>query len=143
MRAYLDTNVIVDVLKDSRESHLDSATILKLARQGYIEAVVSTQTVLDAYYLFSVAGEYPLEEFKLFLSTLLSAVSVTSISENNLKAAIRSANRDFGDASQIDCASTGGCDCIISSDRKMKRDSPVPVHTPAEFCGMIFKPWHY
>ena len=142
MKAYLDTIIIVDVLKESRDNHVDSATILKLARQDYIEAVISTQTVLDTYYVISVSEKYPLEKFKVFLKALFSAVLVTSIDAGDLLTAINSSNRDFEDASQISCALTAGCDCIISSDKKMKQESPIPVYTPMEFCNLVFTPWH-
>ena len=67
MRVYIDTNVLLDVMKESRENHVDSATVLKLAKQGYINATVSTQSILDAYYVFSISEKQPLEEFKAFV----------------------------------------------------------------------------
>lgn len=141
MKIFLDTNVILDVLNDSREHHVDSATILKLAKEGYEEVIVSSQSVLDTYYLFSVSQKRPLEEFKAFLGALLSTVKLASIGEENIREAIRSTNRDFEDAAQVACAVSCGCDCIISSDVKMKRDSQVTVYTPKEFCNHIFGSW--
>ena len=142
MKAFLDTNVLLDILMESRENNVDSATILNVAEHGYICAVVSTQSILDSYYVFTRAEKQPLESFKTSLKDILSVVSVASIDENNLKAAISSSNEDFEDASQIDCALAAGCDCIISSDRKMKRDSTLIVYTPKEFCDKVFTPWH-
>ena len=141
MKLFLDTNVLLDVMCENRENHVDSAAILKLAKDGYEEVIVSSQSILDTYYLFSVSQKRPLEEFKVFLGTLLSTVTLASIGEENLKEAIRSSNRDFEDAAQIACAVSCGCDCIISSDVKMKRDSQVRVYTPKEFCDQIFNPW--
>lgn len=142
MRAYLDTNILLDVMKESRENHVDSAAILKLAKQGYIDAVISSQSILDAYYIYSIAEKRPLEEFKSFLKRLLSVATVATITKNNLQAAISSSNTDFEDASQIDCASVSACDFIISSDKRMKRDSTLTVYTPKEFCDRVFTPWH-
>lgn len=142
MKIFLDTNVILDVLNESREHHVDSATILNLGREGYEEIVVSSQSILDAYYVYTVSGKHPLEELKSFLKELLPVVKVSSISGDNLKEAILGSNNDLEDAAQIACAGSYGCACIISSDEKMKRDSPIKVYTPKEFCDQVFGPWH-
>ena len=66
MKTYLDTNILLDIMKESRENHVDSATILKLAEQGYIEVVISSQSILDAYYVYSISEKRPMNEFKDF-----------------------------------------------------------------------------
>ena len=142
MRLFLDTNILLDVLNENRDNHIDSATILKLAKEGYEDLVLSSQSVLDTYYLYSVSEKRPLEDFKCFLNELLPIVEVAAIGEENLREAIRSSNKDFEDASQIACAISSGCDCIISSDARMKRESQIKVHTPKEFCDRVFGPWH-
>ena len=82
----------------------------------------------------------PLEVFKSSLNEILAAVDVVSIDRTNINAAIDSSNEDFEDAAQVACAEVAGCDFIISSDRKMKRDSSITVYTPGELCSIIFKP---
>lgn len=142
MKVYLDTNVLLDVLMASRENNLDSATILKVAKAGYCEAVISTQSILDSYYVSVEGSKTPLGIFKDSLNEILSVVETIAIEEKDIRAAVISTNEDFEDACQIECATAAGCDCIISSDKKMKRDSALKVYTPMEFCNKVFGPWH-
>lgn len=142
MKIFLDTNVLLDVLNSSREHHVDSATILKLGAEGYEEIVVSSQSVLDTYYVYTVSGKHLLEDYKNFLNELLSIAAVAPIGKDNLKEAILSSNDDFEDAAQISCAESCGCACVVSSDERMKRDSKIRVYTPKEFCDQIFGSWH-
>ena len=142
MKTYLDTNILLDIMKESRENHVDSATIFNLAKQGYLEVVISSQSILDAYYVYSISGKRPLNEFKDFLTSVMSVVSIATITGSNLMAAIRSTNNDFEDACQIECALASGCNSIISSDKQLKRESSLTVYTPKEFCDKVFTPWH-
>lgn len=139
MKAYLDTNVLLDILMNSREQHMDSATILRVAEKGAIQAFLSTQSIIDAAYVFSQKEKIPVGQFKNAIRTLLGIVNVTSISENNIKAAIRSSFSDFEDAAQLDCAADTECDVIISSDKKWKDNTGIPVYTPKEFCNLLFE----
>lgn len=143
MKVFLDTNVLLDILSESRDNNIDSTSILRVANAGYLEAVISTQSILDAYYVAVDVAKTPLETFKGALREILAVVDVVSIDANDIRTAIDGSNEDFEDASQIACADAAGCDFIISSDKKMKRDSSVTVYTPGEFCGMIFKPIKY
>lgn len=140
MKVFLDTNVLLDIMTETRDNYIDSTSILRVADAGYIEAVISTQSILDAYYVAVDMAKTPLEVFKSSLNEILAAVDVVSIDRTNINAAIDSSNEDFEDAAQVACAEVAGCDFIISSDRKMKRDSSITVYTPGELCSIIFKP---
>ena len=140
MKVFLDTNVLLDIMTETRNNYIDSTFILRVADAGYIEAVISTQSILDAYYVAVDMAKTPLEVFKSSLNEILAAVDVVSIDRTNINAAIDSSNEDFEDAAQVACAEVAGCDYIISSDRKMKRDSSITVYTPGELCSIIFKP---
>ena len=104
MKVYLDTNVLLDVLMESRENNLDSATILKVAKAGYCEAVISTQSILDSYYVSVEGSKTPLGIFKDSLNVILSVVETIAIQERDIRAAVISTNEDFEDACQIECA---------------------------------------
>ena len=99
MKLFLDTNVLLDILMESRANHFDSATI----------------------------------------RFILSIATIASISENDIKAALRSDINDFEDAAQLSCAVDSECDFLISSDRKWKGYTPLPVYTPKEFCDLVFE----
>lgn len=142
MKVLLDTNVLLDIMMDSRENHIDSTSVLRVADAGHLQAVITTQSIIDAHYVLVSAAKTPLPDFKTSLNEIISVAKVVPISESDIQEAIKSPNSDFEDAAQIACAVSSGCDCIISSDVKMKRDSQVTVYTPKEFCNQIFGPWH-
>lgn len=138
MKAFLDTNVLLDILMDSRINHYDSSTILRVAEKGVIQAVMSTQSIVDASYVFSQKEKLSLDSFKSAIRFILSIVTVASIDENDIKAALRSSIGDFEDSAQISCAMNAGCDVIISSDRKWKGYTVANVYSPKEFCDLLF-----
>jgi predicted nucleic acid-binding protein len=51
MKAYLDSNVILDVLDENRKCHEDSGKIIEFAKDfgKQLELVVSVQSMIDAY----------------------------------------------------------------------------------------------
>ena len=140
MKVFLDTNILLDIMMDSRENHIDSTSVLRVADAGYLQAVITTQSILDANYVLVNVAKTPLEDFITSLNEIMSVAKVESIDEPNIEEAIKSPNLDFEDAAQIACSVSCGCDCIISSDIRMKRDSTLTVYTPKEFCDMIFTP---
>ena len=125
---------------ESRDNNIDSTSIIRVADAGYVEAVITTQSIIDAHYVIVNITKTPKQEFLTALAEIMSSVKVASISEENIRSAMAGSISDFDDASQIACAEALGCDCIISSDKKMKRDSNITVYTPTEFCNMVFLP---
>ena len=138
MKLYLDTNVLIDILMESRKFNVESSSILQMVEKGAVEGVLSTQSILDTAYIFTQQTKGSLDAFKDALRYILAIITVTQIEEDNIKAAIRDSNTDFEDAAQIDCALETGCDAIISSDQGMKNHSSIPVYTPKEFCDLVF-----
>lgn len=138
MKVFLDTNVILDILMESRPDHMDSATILKLVSSGAVAAVISTQSVIDASYVFSQRNKMPAERFRKAVVLIMNAVEVVSISENNIKAALRRGGSDLEDAAQMECACDSACDAVISSDRGLTPPGGMTLYTPKSFCAMIF-----
>ena len=139
MKLFLDTNVLLDILMESRANHFDSATILRMAEKGAVQIVISTQSIIDAAYVFTQKEKTSLELFKKAVRFILSIATIASISENDIKAALRSDINDFEDAAQLSCAVDSECDFLISSCRKWKGYTPLPVYTPKEFCDLVFE----
>lgn len=139
MKVFLDTNVLLDILIESRPNHLDSTMILRAAEKGAITALLSTQSIIDASYVYTQAGKKPLDRFLAAIELIIGIVEVVPISENDIKAAVRSPFfDDFEDSAQLACSETSGCDVIVTSDRKFRYYSFAPVYTPKGFCDEIF-----
>ena len=52
MTLFLDTNVLLDVLLKSRPSHMCSVTLLTFIKRGLVKAVISTQSIVDASFVY-------------------------------------------------------------------------------------------
>ena len=137
MKVFLDTNVLLDVLMESRPWKKDSLDILRVAQRGEIKAYLSSQSIVDASYVFSKSGRGSMDIFKKAIGRIMSIVTVVPVSAENIKSALCSSFEDFEDAAQLDCASEAGCDAIVSSDKEMAANG-FPVYNPGEFCNYIF-----
>ncbi len=135
MKVFLDTNIILDVLDARRHSAQTSIRIMELARKGYLEAVVTTQSILDAYYIASRCG-IKKSEVDSLTKWMMSTINVRVINEPDIREALRKDNPDFEDNCQLAHADFEGCDYFITNDKKvLKRTdfSPIKMITPEQF----------
>lgn len=114
-KVFLDTNVLVDVLAGSRKYSQSSRIILELVKRGQLEAVITTQSVLDASY--ALRREPLGKEFLSFVEWICSHVNIVGINSFNLLWACRNYAGDFEDDVLYSCAVDNGCDFIISGDK--------------------------
>lgn len=138
MKLFLDTNVLLDVLMENRPNHMDSATILRIVEKGVATAVITTQSIIDASYVYSQREKQSLKQFIKAIDTIMDIVEVEAITGKNITAAMRMPFNDFEDAAQIACSEMAGCDIIITSDHKFREYTFAPVYTPKSFCKEVF-----
>ena len=138
MKLFLDTNVLLDILMDFRPNHDDAAAILKIVKSGVATAVLTTQSIIDASYVYSQREKQSLIQFINAIDEIMDIVEVEAITEKNITAAMRMPFNDFEDAAQIACSEMAGCDTIITSDHKFKEYTFAPVYTPKSFCKEVF-----
>ena len=138
MRVYIDTNLLIDFLFYERSNHAEALTLFTFFKKGLFDAVLSTQSIIDASYVYMDREKRPRDLFLLSIKGLLQFVRVLSVDVDNIRFALESPVTDFEDAAQIDCAMAARCNLIISSDRKMKNNGLIEVFTPAEFLEKVF-----
>ena len=103
MRAFIDTNVIVDVVAKREPFFADSQAILALCAMGEIEGVVSDLTFCNvAYVLRKTLGNAQLRNG---LRVLKEHLTVVPVGEAAITAAIGNESADFEDAVQLEAAS--------------------------------------
>lgn len=139
MKLFLDTNVLLDILMDFRPNHDDAAAILKIVKKGVATAVLTTQSIIDASYVYSQRQKRSLNHFIEAIDAIMKIVEVEAITEKNISSAMRAPFNDFEDAAQIACSEMVGCDIIITSDRKFREYTFAPVYTPKSFCEEAFE----
>ena len=128
MKVFLDTNIVLDLLLQ-RPGYEESAKILELQEQGKIRTCASVLTMVNAAYIFRKSVGATLAVVNLrYLSAFLE---VLPMDNDMLQKAISMEGPDFEDQFQAVCASTNGCDVIIT--RNTKDFKGLNAQTPAEF----------
>ena len=121
MRAFLDTNFLLDCVLPGRPEHAAAQTIKGLVDVGLIEGVVSACSLKDAYYILTKqAGEARGREV---VRDCLKSYSVESLDQEAC----------FASAYSDEMAERAGVDFIITRDRAAFVRSTIKTFSPAEF----------
>ena len=132
-KAFLDTNIIIDLIADRKPFSKYAIEIFKKAEEKKIKLFTSSHSIATTHYLL----KKHLEERNLrdVLFNLLDYLTVIPVDIDVLKKGFRSKHKDFEDAIQILCASTvEKIDCIVTRNVKDFRDCEILVLTPDELC---------
>ena len=135
---FLDTNIILDILNSSREGYWASSAIFAVVKKQHLMANITTQSIIDAAYVFTALSKRPVEDFKKAVEELCNHCTVLSIDKSDIEAAIDIGFADFEDSAQIACALRNHSDYIITSDRKILNLLPDNAVAPEEFYKAIF-----
>lgn len=136
MKAFLDTNVLLDILviRDDERFREDAATLLQLGKDGFIELYMSVLSIPTIAYILK--GHTNLQKRRT-IKGLLSMVRVLPSTGEHVSGMIDSPIGDIEDAMQFQSALEGPCDLIVSRDRDLRSGS-LPVFTPEELLAQIF-----
>ena len=130
MRAFIDTNVIVDVVAKREPFFADSQAILALCATGDLEGVVSDLAFCNvAYVLRKSLGS---SQLRNGLRILKSHLQVVPIGEAAVAAALENEMTDFEDAVQLEAARVNRVDVIVTRNVRHFSNSPIRVCTPSE-----------
>lgn len=131
-KVLLDTNVLLDVLcTPGRPSAEASRWILQAIRDGYLEGVVTTQSILDAAYILARASsDFDRERFGKCILTMMNFLNIDAIHILDIRDAILHPAGDLEDDAHFALADAEGCDAIITSDRRFRQQK--------EASGMLF-----
>jgi predicted nucleic acid-binding protein len=141
-RAFLDTNVLLDVLcKPKRPSADASATIFQAIRTGIFEGFITTQSLIDAAYILSrLSGRFDREAFGQCVLAMTNYLNINAINVFDIRNAIIRSDGDLEDDAQFAHAEDLGCDAIITSDRSFRQrkdDSGPQFFTPESFVARL------
>lgn len=136
MKAFLDTNVLLDLLvvRDDERFMEDAATLLQLGKDGFIELYMSALSIPTIAYILK--GHTNLQKRRI-IKELLSMIRVLPSTGEHISDIIDSRIGDIEDALQFQSALEGDCDLIVSRDRDLRSGS-LPVFTPEELLKQIF-----
>lgn len=131
-RAFLDTNVLLDVLSTSeRPSSEASEQIFEAIRSGIFEGFITTQSIIDAAYILSrQRSRFDREAFGQCILSMMNYLNINAIHPFDIRDAVFHGKGDLEDDSLFAHAEALGCDAIITSDRKFRQQK--------EASGMLF-----
>lgn len=134
-RLLIDLNVILDVLLD-RQPHVEAAARVWAAIEAKrVSGFVPAHAMTTIHYL--VGREKGSREARRVVERLFGVFQVVPVGEPLLREALALPFADFEDAVCAACASSAGCDALVTRDASSFRKSPVPVLTPAAAAAAI------
>lgn len=141
-RAFLDTNILVDVLSATpRPSTEASQLIFEAVRSGIFEGFITTQSILDAAYILSrLSAPYDRDRLGRSILQMSNYLYIESIHIFDIQDAILHARGDLEDDSLFARADALGCDAVITSDRgfRNREDGSGPeFFTPEDFVSRL------
>ena len=136
MKIFLGTNIKVDYLACRKDFLEDTALIIEMIRQNFIQASISSLTVINCAYV--MRKYYDKKKVLDDISKLLEYIDVTSIDEATINKALKQDPTDFEDAVQYFSSLESNPDLIITRDKKGFNGSSIPFMDAKKFlqsCG--------
>jgi predicted nucleic acid-binding protein len=135
-RAFLDTNILIDLIADRKPFSNFAIAIFKKAEENKIELFTSSISIVNTHYILKkyLNEKKPRE----ILYSLFDFLQIIPIDINILKKGLKSRHRDFEDAVQIISAnSIRDIECIVTRNKRDFQFSEIPVFAPDELIGSL------
>ncbi len=137
MKAFLDTNVMLDFLGEREPFYLSAAKIATLADKGKIEIVVSALSYATVSYFLTKFEGIEKTNDKLRKFKVIS--KVCELDEKIIEKGLNSDFSDYEDSLQYFSALRQDCDILITRNVNDFKGVQVPVMTPDEFLNSLRK----
>ena len=136
MKVFLDTNILLDVLveRDNKEFTENATMILGLGSNRVLDLYMSVLSVtIIAYVLRNMTAV----KKKGIIKDLVSIVKVLPSLPEHVENMLECQMNDIEDAMQVQSATEGQCDVIVTRNTTDFRDAGLPVISPEEFLKKI------
>jgi len=131
MKVFIDTNLVLDVLARREPFFEDSKRVWELIEKGHVTGYLSATSLTDIFYILKKhLGQ---DKAYVSLGKLMLVFRAVSVSEADIRKALKLGLADFEDALQLICSRKLGVDYLITRN---KQDYPVDadeIITPADF----------
>ena len=136
MRAYVDTNILVDLVLSRQEFLPDAQRVFAIGYAGEAQLVVSALSFVNTVYL-GRKYKFPMDDVLSKLRMIADFVDVADLSGQNVVDMLTSGWRDYEDATQHRSAIDEQADCIVTRNKKDFKAGTLPVLSPVEFFNKI------
>lgn len=130
MRAFVDTNIILDVLL-RREGYVEAAKVLLVGGQN--DGTLCTSVLSMANVAYILRKKLQGDALYVELGKLSKFVITVGLSAEDYEQALQLKAKDFEDALQYFCALSNGCTAIVTRNKKDFKHSTIKVLSPEEF----------
>lgn len=134
-RAFLDTNVVLDLLGERVPFYESAAKIATHADKGDISLVVSALTYSTLFYILSKFEDSKKVKVKIRKFKVIAETS--DLTDVILEKGLSSQFSDFEDALQYYCALQKECGILVTRNGKDFKESKIPVLTPDEYLSTL------
>ncbi len=132
----IDTDVLLDFYLDRKPFSDDSLQLLLKCEQKQFRAYITPVIVANTYYILrrQATHHYVIERLQILLNT----ITILSMDQKQVLAALESKFTDFEDALQyFSAVNSNKIDAIITRNIKDFKKSTLPVFTPNEFLATL------
>ena len=129
--AFIDTNVILDLLMKRERFYKDSQRLFMLADRSEITLLVSALSISNIHYL--LCKTYSTNEASSILQKLKVMIEIVPLNDKILELALSSKFKDFEDAIQYYSAIDNNSDIIITRNEKDFKLSQLPIMNTNSF----------
>ncbi len=133
--AVLDANVVLDVLQRRQPWFNDAAAVMAAAETGRLAGMVAGHALTTVFYLY--AKHTSRETARMRIAELLRVLRVAPVDDEVARFALALPHADFEDAVLNAAAERAGADYVVTRDRAVAVEGPVPVVTPGEMLGLL------
>jgi predicted nucleic acid-binding protein len=133
-KAFVDTDIIYDLLAKRDPFYLPAARLFTLADEGKIEIYISILSLPNIHYLLS--KQTSSEEAKQILRKFKVLVHVTPLDEKIIDLALNSEFSDFEDAIQYFSALQNNIEVLLTRNLKDYRKAQISVLTAQDFINL-------
>lgn len=134
-RVLFDSDVLLDVLAQRQPFVIASARALNTVTQGRVQGYISDHAVTNIFYI--LRRQIGSEAAKKLLAKLLQHLQVVSITDEVIRAALKSSMTDFEDAVTSEAAKAIGLEVILTRNISDYVASSIPVMLPNEFLEIL------
>jgi predicted nucleic acid-binding protein len=132
VNAFIDTNVLLDVLANRAPFYVDAAAVWTLAEQGRIRGLVSAVSFTNIYYIVRKLRDHRTAQRTLVM--LRDTFTPVACDERVLNQALDASFKDFEDAVQYFSAVQAEASVLITRNADhFPSSGALVIATPAEF----------
>ncbi len=136
MKAFLDTNIFVDLICHREPFAEEAKMIFALGMTHRVQLCVSALTIVNTIY---IGRHYHIDqqELKSKIDGCNAYVNCLDISAYHIAESLKADWKDFEDAVQYHCAKDEEADCIVTRDKSGFDKSALTVYSPSEFLNLF------